>query len=152
MTRMDEEASGRLSAPETKKGRLQRALLTLYAQHQADGMLPTSGRFLWYELSQAGIVDKTFSRGHPGVRRGVDQDVSDALTSLRELGLIPGAAIVDETRTLYMYIGAQTFAAGARAMLEGCASTPGGGVRRSSCVSRARWRGCSARPSASTAP
>ena len=89
-----------LSAPGGKSGRLQRALLDLLREHGRSGALPTSGRFLWYELEQRGIVDKTRARGHPGVRRGIDQDVSDALTRLREDGLIPWAAIVDETRTL----------------------------------------------------
>jgi hypothetical protein len=89
-----------LSAPGSKSGRLQRALLGLLREHKASGALPTSGRFLWYELEQRGIVDKTRARGHPGVRRGIDQDVSDALTRLREDGLIPWSAIVDETRTL----------------------------------------------------
>lgn len=109
---------GRLSRASTKTGRLQRALLALYAEHKAEGMLPTSGRFLWYELSQAGVVDKTKARGHPGVKRGIDQDVSDALTFLRELGLIPWPDIVDETRALYMYVGHPTLVAGTRAMLE----------------------------------
>jgi hypothetical protein len=40
----------RLSAPGSKAGRLQRALLQLHAEHARDGMLPTSGRFLGYEL------------------------------------------------------------------------------------------------------
>ena len=89
-----------LSAPGSKSGRLQRAVLALLREHERSGALPTSGRFLWYELEQRGIVDKTRARGHPGVRRGVDQNVADALTHLREAGVIPWAWIVDETRTL----------------------------------------------------
>jgi hypothetical protein len=46
------------------------------------------------------VVDKSKARGHPGVRRGVDQDVIDALTHLREQGLVPWSWIVDETRSL----------------------------------------------------
>jgi hypothetical protein len=117
-TAVDVADDGRLSRATTKNGRLQRALLALYAQHAADGMLPTSGRFLWYELSQAGVVDKALSRGQLGIRRGIDQDVGDALTSLRELGLIPWPDIVDETRSMYMYIGSLTVLDGARAMLD----------------------------------
>jgi hypothetical protein len=90
----------RLSAAGTKAGDLQRAVLALLREHQADGALPTSGRFIWYELEQRGVVDKTQARGHPGVRRGIDQDVSDAMTHLREQGIIPWDWIVDETRTL----------------------------------------------------
>jgi hypothetical protein len=96
----DGQRATALSAPGSKSGRLQRAVLDLLREHEASGALPTSGRFLWYELEQRGIVDKTRARGHPGVRRGIDQDVSDALTRLREDGLIPWAWIVDETRTL----------------------------------------------------
>jgi hypothetical protein len=81
-------------------------------------MLPTSGRFLWYELVQQGVVDKTQARGHPGVRRGVDQDVSDALTHLRELGKIPWDDIADETRALYLYLGHGSVRDGVRARLD----------------------------------
>ena len=89
-----------LSAPGSKAGRLPLAVLALLREHERSGALPTSGRFLWYELEQRGIVDKAQARWHPGVQRGIDQDVSDALTRLREDGLIPWAWIVDETRTL----------------------------------------------------
>ena len=65
-----------LSAPGSKSGRLQRALLALFREHERSGGLPTSGRFLWYELVNRGIVDKTRARGHRGIRRGIDQDVS----------------------------------------------------------------------------
>jgi hypothetical protein len=85
--------------------KLQRACLALLREHEADGALPTSGRFLWYELVQRGVVDKSQSRGHPGVRRGVDQDVSEALTRLREAGLVPWWWIADETRRAYKYVG-----------------------------------------------
>lgn len=89
-----------LSRPTSQQGRLQRALLALLERHQAEGTLPTSGRFLWYELVANGTVDKAAARGHPGIRRGVDQDVSDALTYLREQGIVPWDAIADETRSL----------------------------------------------------
>jgi hypothetical protein len=124
---MNTSDEARLAPTATKRGRLQRALLALYRQHVAEGTIPTSGRFLWYELSQAGIVDKARARGHAGVRRGIDQDLTDALTSLRELGLIPWDAIVDETRTLYMYVGSTTLADGARSMLERLRLDPWGG-------------------------
>ena len=62
------------------------------------GMLPTSGRFLFYELVQAGVVSKV----HTGARRP-DQNLLDALTHLREAGLVPWDWIVDETRELTWY-------------------------------------------------
>jgi hypothetical protein len=70
-----------LSAPDTKTGRLQRALLELLDVHEREGTLPTSGRFLFYELVQAGIVPKAAT----GKRRA-DQNTIDALTHLREAG------------------------------------------------------------------
>jgi hypothetical protein len=54
----------RLSAEGSKAGRLQRACLELLREHQRDGTLPTNGRFLFYELEQAGVVPSScLSRG-----------------------------------------------------------------------------------------
>jgi hypothetical protein len=98
-----------LSRPNTTAGRLQRACLAVLQEHEADGALPTSGRFIWYELEQRGIVDKAQARGHPGVRRGVDQDVAVALMHLREQAIVPWSWIVDETRIVHRYdFGAPT--------------------------------------------
>jgi hypothetical protein len=86
-------------------GRYQRALLTHYAANlgQPDG-LPTSGRFLYYEGEQAGAWPKHYDTK----KRRVDQDVSDALTKLRELRIIPWGDISDETRTLRSWLYAAT--------------------------------------------
>jgi hypothetical protein len=89
-----------VSAPDTKAGMLQRACLDLLAEHERDGALPTSIRFLYYELVQRGIVSKT----RTGARR-TDHDTIDALTRLREAGQIPWDWIVDETRSLDDYTG-----------------------------------------------
>jgi hypothetical protein len=48
-----------LSAPGTKAGRLQRACLAVLRQHEATGALPTSARFVYYELKQAGVATGT---------------------------------------------------------------------------------------------
>jgi hypothetical protein len=40
-----------LSKPESKAGRLQRVCLDLLHEHESDGAIPTSARFLFYELS-----------------------------------------------------------------------------------------------------
>ena len=96
--------NGGLSRPGSKAGRLQRALLQLIDEHRDDDALPTSGRFLWYELVANGAVDKTKARGHPGVRRGVDQDVTDALTHLRMAGLVDWADITDDSRDVHGWI------------------------------------------------
>ena len=59
-----------LSAPHSAKGRLQRALLGLLRVHEREDTLPTSNRFLFYELVQAGIVPKAAT----GARRA-DQNL-----------------------------------------------------------------------------
>lgn len=93
-----------LSKPHTKSGRLQRACLELWEEHKADGALPTSLRFLFYELEGRGIIPKAYL--HPdGTKkpRQPHQDVSAAFTVLREAGLIPWDDIVDEERTAHVW-------------------------------------------------
>jgi hypothetical protein len=85
-----------LSAPHTKAGRLQRACLDLLREHEADGALPTSIRFLFYELLDRGVIPKTY----PGLQRTPGQYISEAVKRLREVGIL-WDWIVDETRTLY---------------------------------------------------
>ncbi len=59
--------------------------------------MPTSNRFLFYELVQLGVLDKTKTRQ---TGRGADQDLSDASKWLRDEGVVPWDWIVDETRSL----------------------------------------------------
>jgi len=82
-----------LSSPGTAKGRLQRACLEILRQHEAAGELPTSARFVYYELKQAG-----YPLAHHGARRD-DQDVIDAVMHLREAGEVPWEWLADETRS-----------------------------------------------------
>jgi hypothetical protein len=84
----------------SKIGRLREALLALLAEHQRDDALPTSGRFLFYELIVRAIISK-----HPTGKRRADQDMTEALTQLRENGDVPWDWIVDETRSLEDYSG-----------------------------------------------
>jgi hypothetical protein len=79
----------------SKIGTLRSALLELLEEHRRDGALPTSARFLFYELIARGIISK-----QPTGKRRADQDMSDALTDLREDGDIPWGWIADETRSL----------------------------------------------------
>ena len=105
---MSDDDAGReagLSAANTKTGRLQRALLERLDVHEREGTIPTSHRFLFYELEQLGVVSKV----RTGARRA-DQDLIDALTHLREAGLVPWDWIVDETRSLSMFQTAPTVA------------------------------------------
>jgi hypothetical protein len=89
-----------LSKPHTKAGRLQRECLKLLAEHEEDRAIPTSNRFLFYELESRGIIPKVYryADGRPKPRTP-SQDVSDATKHLRELG-VPWDYIVDETRFL----------------------------------------------------
>ena len=92
-----------LSGRGTKKGRLQRACLELVQEHRRDGAVPTSIRFLFYELEGRGIIPKTY----PG-KRQPGQDVSEAMTHLRETGLVAWDEVVDETRSLHNWAYAST--------------------------------------------
>jgi hypothetical protein len=99
---------------------LRQHVMRLYREHLAAGMLPTSIRFLFYELVALEIVQKQASGvlkpGAVGQRRP-DQDVIDAITSLRESGQIPWDAIVDETRSIDDYTGWSTIVGGVNAYL-----------------------------------
>src|SRR5215470_6920044 len=55
-----ERADAALSAPDSKAGKLQRACLALLQEHEREGMIPTNGRFLFYELEQRGVVPKAY--------------------------------------------------------------------------------------------
>ena len=74
---------------------MQRALLKQLRVHERDATLPTSARFLFYELVQLGVISK-----HATGARRADQNIIDALTHLRETGLVDWDAIIDETRAL----------------------------------------------------
>jgi hypothetical protein len=69
------EMEEKLSRPNTKAGRLQRACLALYHEHLRDGALPTSGRFLFYEREDRGIVPKAYHRADGTRRPGGVMDI-----------------------------------------------------------------------------
>jgi hypothetical protein len=91
--------SDRLSAPHTKRGRLQRTILEMLRarEHEPDG-LPTSTRFIYYELVQRSVIAKKRATGKTGRRS--DQDVADAVFWLRKVDQVPWVWIVDETRSI----------------------------------------------------
>jgi len=85
-------------------GRLRAAILELWEQHKSVGALPTSSRFLYYELvaqGPEGALQKMPQRKD----KRQDQHVTVALTKLREHGEIPWEDIVDESRSLSNYGG-----------------------------------------------
>jgi hypothetical protein len=93
----------------SKAAELRRAVHWLLLEHEAAGELPTSNRFLFYELRQRGgplYGHASRASGH----RSQDQNLSDASTWLRNEGLAPWAWIVDETRSLTAYLYAETVA------------------------------------------
>jgi hypothetical protein len=89
--------------PHCEKGRVRIALMQLYAEHRAAAMLPTSCRFLFYELVTRKVIAK-------GGKLRPDQAVIKALVDLREQGLIPWEYIVDETREVMDFTGSETVA------------------------------------------
>src|SRR5215217_6291845 len=97
------EVEKRLSKAGSKAGHLQRHCLKLLAEHQRDGAIPTSGRFLFYELVSRRVVPKDHYRDENGNKksRTPAQDVADALWHLRKKArIVPMDWIVDETRDL----------------------------------------------------
>jgi hypothetical protein len=71
----------------------------LLKEHEADGAIPTSIRFLFYELLDREVIPKSYRRADgSAARRTPSQDISDAVSVLRETGLIPWDWINDETR------------------------------------------------------
>ena len=96
----------------SKIGRLRNALMQLLAEHEADGMLPTSARFLFYELIQRALLSKE----RRGARRP-DQNMNDALIDLRESEQIPWDWIADETRSIRYHLCYRSIKDGLKAKL-----------------------------------
>src|SRR5262245_50647339 len=91
-----------LSRPNSAAGKLQRILLGLLREHERneDG-LPTYPRFLYYEL----VVGQIISKVKTTKGRHNDQNMQDALTPLRDKGVIPWGWLGDETRKLDDFTG-----------------------------------------------
>jgi hypothetical protein len=106
---VDVQEHAGLSAPATRKGQMQRLALQKMCEKQAVGEIPTSIRFVFYELEQAGLLSKrTLKLDGTAGKRKPTQDLTDALTHLRELGLIPWDWIADESRDVDAYSNAAT--------------------------------------------
>ena len=113
----------------SKIGDLRLALLSLLAEHERDNMLPTSGRFLFYELVQRGIIskDKTPTKPDRSSARQPAQNVSDALMALREAGEVPWEWIADEKRSITYHTTYESIRAGVIAKLPYVRLDPWGG-------------------------
>lgn len=84
--------AGGVERRRSKCAQLDQAVLELLRgpRHAGSGEIPTSIRFLFYELEHAGVLDK----------RGRRSDLSEAVMRLRRAGIVPWGWIVDETRAL----------------------------------------------------
>ena len=101
----------------TKAARVRRAVHDLLLEHgRTPGGIPTSGRFVFYELEQRGeAVKPDPADPRPNNRRSRgwppgEQDVIDALTWLRERAVVPWSWIVDESRSLDTWLHAESVA------------------------------------------
>ncbi len=90
-----------LAPANTKAGKLQRECWAVLQDHEVRGSIPTSVRFVFYELEGLGVVPKNYY-GPDGKKkaRTPSNDVADAIKRLRDVGLVPWNWIVDETRNL----------------------------------------------------
>lgn len=105
--------------PASKIGTLRELLFALLQEHERDALLPTSARFLFYELVTRGQYSKVAT----GARRA-DQDLIDALKQLRDEGRVPWEWITDETRSVEDYTGYKTIKEGVLATLPGIGLNP----------------------------
>lgn len=109
---LDANAAALLSRPSTAKGRLQRAALCVLLEHEANDALPTSTRFVFYELEQCGVLTKERPPLRPGAKgqRRPDQPLAEAIKHLRDVGVVPWGWITDQTRHVFAYRYAATVA------------------------------------------
>jgi hypothetical protein len=90
-----------LSKPDSAAGKLQRILLAMLREHERNDALPTYPRFLFYEL----VVRRIVSKEKTNAGRRNDQNMQDALTHLRDKGVIPWDWLDDETRKFEDFTG-----------------------------------------------
>jgi hypothetical protein len=131
-----------LSSASTASGQLQRAVLERLREKEGLDEIPTSIRFLFYELEQRGVVSKRATRqdGKPSKRKP-DQNLIDAVTHLRESGLIPWDWLVDESRRIHNWHAAPTVAAWVVEAVERARIDPWGGYPRPVLITESRGVG-----------
>jgi hypothetical protein len=130
----EQEGSGGMSTtmrmvrPDSKRARIRRHVLELLAEHEATGSLPTTIRFLFYELEHRGLAQKTTKERH-GRRRNIgwppgSQDITDVITRLRDAGEIPWTWIADTERSVAVWSHDRTVAEYLATKLEGARLNP----------------------------
>jgi hypothetical protein len=101
-----------MKAP-TKKERIRAAVLEILREHAADpDGLPTTLRFIFYEMEQRGLARKP-TPDRAGRRRTVgwppgSQDITDVVARMREDGDIPWDWFVDTERSAAIWLHAPT--------------------------------------------
>jgi hypothetical protein len=127
------DAEGRMIAEakvraDSKRARIRRHVLELLAEHEATDSLPTTIRFLFYELEQRGLAQKP-TKERQGRRRSVgwppgSQDLTDVITRLRDAGEIPWNWIADTERSVAVWSHDRTVAEYLATKLEGARLNP----------------------------
>ena len=84
--------------PGSSAAALREAVHQRLLDHAANSELPTSNRFILYELRQA--AGPLYGHKSRGQGRSEDQNLSDAVMWLRANGVVPWDWIVNETRSL----------------------------------------------------
>jgi len=109
-------------SPTSKLGRIRVVLFDLLQEHDASDTIPTSARFLFYELVARGVIpkEKVDSRSPAHI-------VHTALTDLRQSGAVDWEWIVDETRRLEDLTGAASVRAWVMDALKQARLDPWGG-------------------------
>lgn len=103
----------------TAAGRLRRWALDALNRHLAEGTLPTSLRHLFYEAVMVEVIAKGDPSGKPARGRRPDQNLTDAVTWLREQGMVPWEWLEDRTRHMSDYrADGATIAGGVEAWLD----------------------------------
>lgn len=103
----------RFFSEDTKVGRLRWWGYQAILQHRRDGTIPTSLRHLYYEAVMD-VACPDVQKHSTGARRS-DQDLTEAMTDLREQGLVEWAEIEDRTRHLIQNFGWTSIAEGVEA-------------------------------------
>jgi hypothetical protein len=123
----------RFSRADSKSGQLQRLVYKhLVQEHAQKDLLPTSIRFVMYELEQLGLLSKEARAIQPGKKmaRRPDQDLQEAITWLRDADIIPWDWIEDESRSIDEWNTAPTVLDYLRDRLKGASLDPWVGVPR----------------------
>jgi hypothetical protein len=98
----------------SKAARTREVVLAQLQVHERQDTLPTTARFLFYELEAQGLATKpTPGDTRPNRRRNVgwppgSQDITDALRWLRDEGIIPWTWVTDTERTAVIFAHAAT--------------------------------------------